>query len=214
MCPSLLHYQYNVSPMSKAVIKKKHYSRNQISYRINANINMGVREDILRPIIDTLQEMLLRYCRVHILRFDLHVPEFMPDNKIMSTFQRMLFKRIRRHYDIKPIGFIWVREQEKAKSQHYHCAIYLDGNKIRHPGLVQDWIAMIWEHLDGSSRHWSGYHNLRRADAEAIDEAVFHLSYLAKTRGKGFRPPQTKDYGWTRSICASKRPLSNAKGEE
>lgn len=84
----------------------------------------------------------------------------------------------------------------------------------RHPGLIQDWIAMIWEHLDGSSRHWSGYHNLRRADEEAIDKAVFHLSYLAKTRGKGFRPPQTKDYGWTRSICASKRPLSNAKGEE
>jgi hypothetical protein len=40
------------------------------------------------------------------------------------------------------------------------------------------------------------------------------LSYLAKPRGKGQRPLQTKDYGWTRSICASKRPLSNAKGEE
>ena len=94
------------------------------------------------------------------------------------------------------------------KGQNHNTIIDLDGNKIRHPGLIQNWIAIIWEHLDGSSRHWSGFHNIRRADRDAIDKAVFHLSYLAKTRGKGFRPPQTKDYGWTRNICASARSFS------
>ena len=61
----------------------------------------------------------------------------------------------------------------------------------------------IWSQLEGSSNHWAGYHNINRGDMEAIQNAIYHISYLAKTRGKGYRPTQTKDYGWARNICAA-----------
>ena len=189
--------------MTRSVIKNEYYIRFGEIYRVNSNNRKNLRTDILKPLIDSLELMLAKYCRVHILRFDLHLIEFTSDNRIMSTLQRRLFRRIRTKYKVRDIGFIWVREKEIAKAQHYHCAIYLDGNKIRHPGLIQHWIKEIWSQLEGSSNHWAGYHNINRGDMEAIQNAIYHISYLAKTRGKGYRPTQTKDYGWARSICAT-----------
>ena len=189
--------------MTRSVIKSEYYIRFGEIYRVNSNNRKNLRTDILKPLIDSLELMLAKYCRVHILRFDLHLTEFTSDNRIMSTLQRRLFRRVRTKYKVQNIGFVWVREKEKAKAQHYHCAIYLNGNKIRHPGLIQHWIKEIWSQLEGSSNHWAGYHNINRGDMEAIQNAIYHISYLAKTRGKGYRPTQTKDYGWARNICAA-----------
>ena len=38
---------------------------------------------------------------------------------------------------------------------------------------------------------------------EMRGEAINRISYLAKTRGKGYRDPQAKDYGTSRLILKS-----------
>ena len=200
--------------MARTIINNEYYLRRGKSYRVNSDKWRALRTDILKPLIDICETFFLRYCRVHIFRFDLHLRQYTDDNRIISILQRRLFKRIKVSYKMKNVGFVWVREKEKAASQHYHCVIYLDGNKIRHPGLVQHWVNELWSQISGGTCHWSGYHNVPRNDEIALQKAIYHLSYLAKPRGKGQRPLQTKDYGWTRSICASERPLSNAKGKE
>ena len=191
--------------MTRALINNPFYLRHSKIYWVNAGPRRELRTDILKPLIDSLESMLVYHCRVHIARFDLHLPALTPNNQIISRLQRSLFSRIRSNYKTKNVGFVWVREKESADAQHYHCVIYLDGNKIRHPGKIQKWIKEIWLHLDGNSCHWSGYHNVRRGGEDAIQRAVHHFSYLAKTRGKGKRARQTKDYGWARNICASGR---------
>jgi hypothetical protein len=185
---------------------------NEKIYRVNAGENKSLRTDILKPLINTLAAMQQKYCRVHVMRFDLHMPDFTETNKIMSLLQRRLFRRIRAKYKTKDIGFVWVRELERAKPQHYHCVIYIDGNKIRHSGLIQNWVAEIWDQIGGASYHWvKSKRNIDRGDEEALQEMIYHISYLAKPRGKGYRPTQTKDYGWARNICTSVRSISNVK---
>jgi len=46
--------------------------------------------------------------------------------------------------------------------------------------------------------HWAGYHNVRRDQADyevKAQEACYQVRYLAKSREKGYRPLQTKDFG-------------------
>ena len=40
-----------------------------------------------------------------------------------------LTKRLKRKYKLCRVGYIWVREQEKSKHQHYHLVLMIDGNK-------------------------------------------------------------------------------------
>ena len=37
-------------------------------------------------------------------------------------------------------------------------------------------------------------------DVESLLAAIWRVSYLAKVRGKGYKPPQTKNYGTSRIL--------------
>lgn len=141
--------------------------------------------------------MFSHHWQLFVFRFDLHQPDYTDTNKRITVFNRRLRKRIERHYESR-IGFCWVREQEKAKQQHTHYVIILDGNKLRHDYVLKQWIAEIWDSLDGTSIHWAGYHMINRHCEVDIQKCSYHISYLAKNRGKGYRPIQTKDYGASR----------------
>lgn len=166
------------------------------AWLVNAH-KSGLRTDILRSLLAQLLIMLDKHRKVFVYRFDLHVDHFTNTNKIISNFNRRLFKRIKSHYGVKRIGYCWVRELEKAKKQHYHYVLILDGSKINLPYNLQRWITQLWEY-EGSKVHLVRYHNINRDDDSAINKASRHLSYLAKPRGKGYRPAQTKDYGASR----------------
>ena len=56
-----------------------------------------------------------------------------------------LKQKIGRDYEIIKIGYQWVREQERAKKQHYHVVLFLDGNKIQHPKKLNAIIKEMWE---------------------------------------------------------------------
>lgn len=164
----------------------------------------GLRTDILKAILGELNEMLCRHRKVFVWRFDLHLPYQTDNNKLITDFNRRLRKRVKRHYQSE-FCFAWVREQERAKSQHYHFVLILNGSKVNHYHQLAEWVREIWGSHDsvfvgdaGGHHSGCGYHNLERNDYEAIDKASYHISYLAKPRGKGYRPKQTKDFGSSR----------------
>ena len=159
----------------------------------------GVYHRVLDRILNQLYAMQSYHNKLHVIRFDLHVGAYTPDNTMMTTFKRRLFKRLYRRYDFKRIGYVWVREQEKSKNQHYHWALILDGSKVNYPHKTLELAKLVWEEMSGSI--WvpdNCYYNVKRGDKEAMGDVVFRLSYFAKARGKGYRPPQTKDYQTSR----------------
>jgi hypothetical protein len=106
---------------------------------------------------------------------------------------------IKRNYGIIDIGSIWVREREKAKEQHYHLALYLDGNKIQHPKKLNAQIKEMWAphgHMPTISNPFY-YIDKNNRKTKRL-EAVYRVSYLAKVRGKGYRDEQAKDSGTSR----------------
>ena len=89
--------------------------------------------------------------------------------------------------------------REKKKHQHYHYALILDGHKVKNPSAILDKVRDIWQYMDGSDwRPKDCYYNVKRGDVESLQDAIWRVSYLAKGRGKGYKPAQTKNYGTSR----------------
>jgi hypothetical protein len=168
------------------------------AYKVNA-AKSGLYEEMLFKLVDQFQIALDKWGRVFVLRFDLHSHYYASDNKRITKFRDRVFKRLKREYGFKQIGFCWVREMERAKAQHYHWVLFLDGNLIRHSSRINQIIKDAWE--DETEAHHMPV--IKRpfyfGSAEQIAEKViFRFSYLAKVRGKGYRDPQAKDYQCSR----------------
>lgn len=182
----------------KRIIFDDTFTHDGKTYQVNS-IKSGLYVEILKPLIEQFEIAVIKWKRVFVLRFDLHTHINRPDNKEMTTFRKRLFSKLKRVYGFKEIGFCWVREQERAKSQHYHWVLFLDGDLIRHSSSINELIKQAWERPTG------GYHVpiIKRpyyfADSEDIKlKVIYRVSYLAKPRGKGYRPAQTKDFQCSR----------------
>ena len=161
---------------------------------INAR-KSGVYTGMLKPMIKQIELMMEYHSKIHLIRFDLHQSIYTETNKRISIFNRRLFKWLKRHYKLKRIGYIWCREQEGAQQQHYHYVLIIDGHKVEKANYILNKVIEIWESMSGSC--WvpkNCYYNLKYGQYREIQNAIFRVSYLAKARGKGRRPPQTKDY--------------------
>lgn len=171
---------------------------NQI-YWVNGKYS-GIYSNMAKKMIGQVNVMLSYHSKVHLVRFDLHMYKFTPDNILITKFNRILFKWLKRKYDFKRIGFIWCREIETAKQQHYHYALILDGHKVRHPHELLNKVKYIWDtQLQGFQYTPKRcYYNLARGDDLVTQRAIWRISYLAKVKSKGSKPPQTKNYGTSR----------------
>ncbi|MCG7650991.1 inovirus-type Gp2 protein [Alteromonas sp. MmMcT2-5] len=171
----------------------------------------GIETHALKQVVGQVESMLSYHSKLIVIRFDLKVWEFTLDNKDITTFNRRLFKWLKSRYELKRIGFVWCREIEKAKKQHYHYALILDGHKVRHSELIINKAKSIWEQFQ---RHLyvpkNCYHPIKRNDFSSIQGAIYRLSYLAKARGKGYKPAQTKNYGTSRIEHNDKRRTAPA----
>jgi len=97
------------------------------------------------------------------------------------------------------IGYQWVREQEKSKKQHYHAALMLDGNLIQHPSNLLNKIQEMWLPRGHLYRLKNCFYYLDKKNIKEVRRDVIRrASYMAKIRGKGYRPSQTKDYNSSR----------------
>ena len=182
-------------------------THNGTKYEINAK-KSGIYPQQLHSIIDQLDICVMKWRRVLVLRIELHQNHYTDDSQMISRFRKNLSRRLDRQYGITEVGYTWVREMEKAKHQHYHLALYLDGDVIQHPQKLNKIIANTWESLRAGNT--VGYpsncfHYIKDLDSKA--KAVYRISYMAKARGKGYRPPQAKDFASSR-LRASRRPTA------
>lgn len=170
-----------------------------VSYEVNVT-GSGVYREIMRSIIEQLETGLAIHGRLMVVRFDLHSDGFQAGNEEIIAFRKRIMTWIERTYKTGSIGFVWVRERETTKQQHYHFALWIDGNKIQHPKKLLAHIMKKWEEIDPSS-HSMPY--IKKPfyfieNSEGLGDVVYRLSYMAKTRGKGYRPEQVKDYSHSR----------------
>ena len=118
---------------------------------------------------------------------------------MLTMFRKNLKRRLERNYRMVDMGYLWAREQETAKQQHYHFAPFLDGDLIRHATALSRIIMETWESIrEGNSAHIPKRCFYTVADADSKAKAIYRVSYLAKVRGKGYLPNQSKDYGASR----------------
>ena len=189
--------------MTKRNRKKEHYGSfiniNGEELKINSSEQLGVYPLIIEKFVIELDKMIARYKRVFVLRFDLHLRQYCDDNKQITTFIKAQVQRIKRKYKTKYVGYVWVREVERSKIQHYHCAFFIDGDKIRNSFALNQQIKAKWYKNGHRSVVPKPYYFLDKHNMkEAREEVIYRLSYLAKVRGKGYRSAQAKDYSTSR----------------
>ena len=189
--------------MSKRNRKKEHYGSliniNGEQLEINSTNTLGVYPIIIEKMVQELDKAINLYKRVFVLRFDLHLNHYSDDNKEISNFMKAQVQRIKRKYKTKYVGYVWVREMERAKTQHYHCAFFIDGDRLRTSNVLNQQIKAKWYKNGHRSVvpkpfYFIDKHNIEKKRKEVI----YRLSYLAKVRGKGYRSPQAKDYSTSR----------------
>lgn len=179
-----------------------------VSYEVNVT-GSGVYREMVGRIIEQLQTGLAIHGRLMVVRFDLHSYAFQADNKEIRAFRRRIMVWVERNYQTQHIGFVWVRERETTKHQHYHFALWIDGNKIQHPKKLLAHIKETWDAIDPNHYTYippnpfykvGSIEDLKKPNEKhKRDKGVVHrLSYMAKTRGKGYRPEQVKDYSTSR----------------
>ena len=128
--------------------KTKHY-RSSIEIKgetlsINAGSKKGIYKEIIQRFVGQLDTAISIHNRLLVIRLDLHLNNASRDNKVISKFMNRLKQWLKRNYGLDKVGYIWVREQEKSVRQHYHLALMLDENKIRHPKRLNAQIKEMW----------------------------------------------------------------------
>jgi glycosyltransferase involved in cell wall biosynthesis len=178
----------------KHIFYSEHFLHNGKDYRVCQD-KLGVYSKTMQRIIEQFEVAQAKWKRVFVYRFDAHLDNYTPDNEEISRFISRLFKRLKRTYGFKNIGYCWAREQERAKSQHYHFVLFLDGDLIQYSSKLFAIIRATWEKPTGGYTVPIIKTPFYYVDnEEEVQKAIYRASYLAKTRGKGYRPPRTNDF--------------------
>ncbi|WP_273050159.1 inovirus-type Gp2 protein [Pseudoalteromonas sp.] len=138
-----------------------------------------------------------KWNRQTFIMIELHQSEPTEDNKRMTLFRKRLTTKLTAHYGLHEMGYCWVRELEKAKAQHYHVALWFDGDLLKTSHYVCKLAKQVWEEMGGFySKNRKSYIYVNSPETRL--NALHWLSYLAKGRGKGYKSAQTKDYSTSR----------------
>jgi hypothetical protein len=191
-------------------------------YKINVVKDVPCYKDILDNSIEQLEIMLTYYDPVFTFRFDLHLPKaplFVVGGnpnyqkeatiKIGKFFKKLTNKlKAKRTNDNsynnhKQVAFQWVFEVEKEKQGHFHCWIAVANRKINKTGVIGNTIEessglhglmqRLWTELTGGTYYAvNNPRKLVRKDNIKLKDAIYHYSYLAKKRGKGYENEKRK----------------------
>ncbi len=175
-------------------------SHNDETWFVNAK-GSGLFTHFLKSMLDQVTAMFSHHNKLFLLRFDLHQPAPTPTSQHVSEFLKSILNKTKRKYKLKRAAYAWAREIESAEQQHYHCFILVDGNKIQNPHGLTELLRHDWDLYYDGSLHWPSkrcYYQLKRNDRETTQQAIYHISYLAKGRGKGLKPSQSKNFGISR----------------
>lgn len=154
--------------------------------------------EVMEELDSQVSSMLSHHSRVLFLRLDVRCYEFSSTNKVMSDFMRLLKRRLIARYGFTRVGYLWVREVSKAKKQHYHLVLLLDGNKVQHPKKVIEIAEDVGFdlYLPKIYTPKNCFLKLDRHDKSQLARAIYRGSYLAKTRTKTrFKHVKARSYG-------------------
>lgn len=150
----------------------------------------GTNTKIMTRIFEQVIQLIIRYSKVFIIRFDLRVCIAMSNNKLMSKFRDKLNRQLKKKYNCD-IGYAWAREQtDLSNTPHFHCAVFLNGHKVQKSFPVGRVIDKICDSLIYISPFFpsnNGY-MIKRADSKSIQRVIYRLSYLAKNTSKDNTP--------------------------
>ena len=93
---------------------------------------LSINESIQKKITNLLKHVCTENSKTLGVRFDVHYPadyQAAGDNEDISKMIAKLKQKYERD-GLNPY-YYWVREQERSPNPHYHCGIFLDGNKVR-----------------------------------------------------------------------------------
>lgn len=113
--------------MSAHITRSKAITHNGKTWFINSN-GSGIYTHAMREMLDQIEAMLSHHNKVLMIRFDLRQTYSKDNSNHITDFMRRVSKHVKQEYKLKRFGYAWARELEKAKQQHYHCFILLDGN--------------------------------------------------------------------------------------
>lgn len=170
-----------------------------LGYNVNSPKGMPLIEDAMAAYVGQLENLMSYYSSVFFVRFDLAFPEgreWQPREETANVGQ--LFQRLRmalkteKHGQICRWVYGWTREHESAKKGHVHCFVAIPYRFVRSAGLSSEDVATgliglvgkLWADINGEFTrvHISGTRKL--IDAHSLGKAIYHVSYLAKTRSK------------------------------
>lgn len=174
-------------------------------YQINNGKSLGVYSKDLKKMLQQFEAILSYHNKVLFIRFDLHLKQLTKNNALVSKFINRLKKTIPIEFDLKRHVHIWCREHNKAKAQHYHVVLMVDGNKHQSPHYLIEHCKGVWEGLGqifsycwNNERKSRQHLNIKRGSWFDYQEAIYWLSYLAKSNTKSNRLSTTNKYGTSR----------------
>ena len=181
-------------PKNRKHASKKHtYTYQGDTYGVYAGYQAtkGLYTPMLKAILDVLYFARESWGRVLVVRFDLsHKGLHTTDSKHVSEFIRNLKRKIERRYNTKS-HYVWAREYgAKEGGQHYHFALFLDGNKVKSSYKVLEIAEATWAYTFHIPKN--PYYVVDTQ--ESMQKPVYRLSYLAKVLTKGHREPTKHDY--------------------
>lgn len=160
----------------------------------------GVYTHMMKVMLNQIEAMFSYHNKLFLLRIELRQPEYTNDSKHISEFFVRLKGFVMRKYKLKRFGYAWVREKEDAEQQHYHCFILLDGSKVQGSYFITKAMKKYWDLYYGGYSCWPDdcYYCLDRNDRAGLQDAIYRISYLAKGRGKGYKPNHANNFGCSR----------------
>lgn len=176
----------------------------------------GYYKEPLKAFKDQLDAMLSHHSKVFVFRFDIRIKEdnyyndegieldtFTDDNQVITNFLRVFNRWLKGRYNLLRIGYIWCREIEDAKKQHYHLVFMVDGNKINKSASLYNTIMPkikeiadkqgLVEHIPPNP-YMVDNADLKQNDYTLYKDAFYRASYLAKVSGKNIKGERANNF--------------------
>lgn len=188
-------------PCFMRTTKSDYVTLNGVNLAINtASGKAECYTEMLECLDNQCRTMLSHHNKVLFIRLDLRCDRYSPNNIGISRLMDKIRKHLSNKYSCKRMGFFWAREQETSKRQHYHLLLMIDGNKIKHPHNICEWVKARWENTIGNSLYVpkNCYYFVYRGNQEEYNAMFMRASYLTKTRGKGYGGKYAKNYASSR----------------
>lgn len=195
-------------PMMKTYTTKSTATIDGLTVYLNTMERSGCCLAMLAAAKRQLDTMLTHHNKVLTIYIGVHAGAYTTDNTVMSQYVRSVRKMLTTKPSSKAascrpafrrVGYAWFREMDRAKKQHYHMAIMLDGNVVRAPQRVFDSVLKpAAERLKATAWLYKNPSLLDRQDRDAYQACLYRLSYSAKEYSKGCRKPTANDYSTSR----------------